>query len=499
MVGKKIFRILSGMDAWDLWRLEQFLNSPYFNKHSVPVALFSEIRLFLQESEPTLDFKKNLNSNLCAEKKIYIRVFPGESFDNQKWRLALSQLTGLIEEFFVIEELRKGQGERQFLLLSALKNRGLPEDFDREIRKIDGKTVNPGLREKIPEFGAILLDFRQQEIAFVYESERANRSQNQRLSSLTNSLDLFNSLAKLRYGAEALNRGQIVGGEEEGRQFLEWVEALERGQDASQNTNRDSKLSSHRTWVRLWLDVVKMQQNPSEESVYFNLLELLEENSTVLPLSESATLYGYALNYCIRKLNEGKQAWLSHLFDLYKKLLQFRILLQGDFLPASHLKNIVTVAIRLNAFEWTADFLRDYLPMVEENERVNAAYYNRARLAYAQKQPEKAKKLLLEVEFTDLFYALDSRSLLLKCFFELGEFEPLFSHLVAFRSFIKRQKNLSEVQKRTYLNFLLILGKLSHFASGSRIKFRDIQNLAENKQPLGDKQWLLTQIALFNE
>ena len=65
-----------------------------------------------------------------------------------------------------------------------------------------------------------------------------------------------------------------------------------------------------------------------------------------------------------------------------------------------------------------ADFIELHLHHLPPNERDNAHTYNSAMLCYYRKQYRQAVKLLQTVEFTDLYYQLDARSILLKVYFE---------------------------------------------------------------------------------
>ena len=53
--------------------------------------------------------------------------------------------------------------------------------------------------------------------------------------------------------------------------------------------------------------------------------------------------------------------------------------------------------------------------------------------------------MLLKVEFNDVYYHLDSKSLLMKVYFELDEYDAFSSLVDAFKIYLRRNQTISEV------------------------------------------------------
>ncbi|MEO1262270.1 MAG: hypothetical protein AAFZ15_25920, partial [Bacteroidota bacterium] len=63
---------------------------------------------------------------------------------------------------------------------------------------------------------------------------------------------------------------------------------------------------------------------------------------------------------------------------------------------------------------------------------------------------------LLQVEYTDLRYNLDAKALLLRTYYDMDEEVAMLSLADAFRQYIKRNKEMTEYQKRGYYNLIKI-------------------------------------------
>ena len=192
----------------------------------------------------------------------------------------------------------------------------------------------------------------------------------------------------------------------------------------------------------------------SNESHYMKLKELLSENIHVFSKSEAKQMYDYAQNYCIKKINSGNTNYSIELFNLYKLLLEKKVIFEGKYITPSSYKNIVSLGLRLKEFHWTKKFIEDYKEKIAFEFRNNAYIYNLASFYYSTEEYGKALKLIQKVEFTDIFYHLGSKSMLLKIFYELDETEPFYSLVDTFIMYLKRNKLISDYQFEVHHNLI---------------------------------------------
>ena len=104
--------------------------------------------------------------------------------------------------------------------------------------------------------------------------------------------------------------------------------------------------------------------------------------------------------------------------------------------------------------------------------------------------------MLHNVEFTDAFYHLSAKLIQLKTYYLLAENEALLALINATRRFVQRNRQLSDYQKKSSLNFLHILQLLSQLRYATA-DIRDterfekqLKNDLATLQPLANKQWL---------
>ena len=102
----------------------------------------------------------------------------------------------------------------------------------------------------------------------------------------------------------------------------------------------------------------------------------------------------------------------------------------------------------------------------------------------------EALKLINQVEFTDIFYALDSRTMLIKIYYQMDEWDPMQSAIEAFKVYLRRNKTLSENVKVLYTNFLKYIDKLSRLTKRDKSKLNELKEKIEETKQVADLGWL---------
>ncbi|MEK7256085.1 MAG: hypothetical protein AAB316_15145, partial [Bacteroidota bacterium] len=205
--------------------------------------------------------------------------------------------------------------------------------------------------------------------------------------------------------------------------------------------------------VAVYFHLYKMLKS-NDLALYNQTLEEVRAHENALPKGDLQNVYNYLQNFCIEQINKGNQAFLEKLFGIYRSQLEMELIFLDGYLPEWHFKNIVTTGLRLGEHEWVRQFLENYRQRLHPEAAENAYRYNLAAWNHHLGRFDEAMRLLLQVEFTDLRYNLDAKSMLLRTYFDLEEEEALLALTEAFQQFLKRNKTLSDFQKRGYFNLL---------------------------------------------
>jgi tetratricopeptide (TPR) repeat protein len=242
--------------------------------------------------------------------------------------------------------------------------------------------------------------------------------------------------------------------------------------------------------IKIYLSIYQTLSGSDNQDVYFELLEQLQHYSHLFKQKEQRDMFVFAQNYCIKRINGGYEGAIEQMFDLYQMMVSKKLIYEGKFVSQPDFKNIITVGLRLNKIEWVEQFIADFKNDLNPEFAENASTYSQAWIHFSRKEYDKARRMLLKVEFNDVYYHLDSKSLLLKVYYEMSEFDAFFSLVDAFRIYLKRNKFISETQRNTYQNFVNMANKLMKMKSRGQKFTSDLIEEINNTKPMADLVWL---------
>jgi hypothetical protein len=378
----------------------------------------------------------------------------------------------LAEKFISFKNYEK---DEDIYLIKAYQERDLSKYFKQETEKANHQLTNKSLIRNEDYYRT---KYELNELSYQYTLENENRNIDTELQSLVDNLDVFYLSKKLKYSCEIINRMNIL-------KVVYDINLLNNLLDYIKAHNVKDVPS-----IMIYYRVLTTLQDPKEEKNYFVLKQLIIEHLSKFKKDEQYDLYGYLQNYCIKQINSGNNNYLNRLFENYNDMLIRDVVIKNNLIAQFDFKNIVTVALRVEEYNWTEKFITKYQYFLAKEHKVNAVNYNLARLYFYQKKYKIGLKQLLSVEFTDIYYSLDSRALLLKTYYEMDDLESASSLINAFKIFLKRDNTISEYQNLTYSNFLQLVYLLVRFKMGYKQDLKTIEAKLNKTEQIADLTWL---------
>ncbi|MCB0704019.1 MAG: hypothetical protein KDC34_01860 [Saprospiraceae bacterium] len=467
----KIMLLLRNINTRDRRRLRKFLHSPFFNENEELCKLYD----FLFESVASPPNKK----------KCWAHLYPQRPYDDQAFRHLLSNLHSLALEFLTYEQLQKSPLTAQTLLLASVNKVELHKHFEGVVRSINRQSLDPGILA--PHFH--------------HQLSRVEHYQHQNLELSEKRVRTFKHLENADYQLDCYYISQKL---KNYCDFLGYQKTLQ--QEAHIQLPPDFlEYVAHSAFlkediVRAYFLAANMMLLPDEEHYYQQLLQLLIQLGQRFEKKEQQQLFIHLINYCIdTKINQGRQDYFQELFILYKDTLKQQIIFNGQELDPQHYKNIITVGLYVRSFDWVEQFIQEYTPQLPESNQENALNYNLAKVYFQQEKYEQVIEQLREVEYKNISYALGGKLMLLKTYFELGEFLALDSLAESFRIYLRRNQLISKDLKQQYLNVIRFVRKLSTVAPFDQKALERIHLQIEDCKALADKAWILAKLGELNK
>ena len=452
-----LFHQLNGVEKREC---THFLNSPYFNQRTDVLGLWHcLLRLKQREPDPP---------------QIFTELYPGTPFDEAQWRYVQTFLLQGIEHFLTQRAWEQAPLLADLHLIPVFRRKKADKALAYALQRAHNKLA------QLPQDKDFFLYQYLLEWEKYVSTESQHRTGANNLASVNRALDTFLVSSKLRLAC-----------------LMESHKAVYQATyDLGLLT---ASLAHVRTSGMLEIPVVALyyhcyQALTTGNEADFRAFRRELEQHPELPPDERRTFLLLAVNYCIKRLNTGQAHYIREAFDLYKIGLETEVLIENGVLSRFAYKNIVALGLRLEAFDWVRDFIARYESLLEEKYRSANRDYNLARLFFTQKNYAKAMPLLAQVDESDLLLNLDSRVMLLKMYYETGEYEALDALLTSFRVLLLRKKKIIGYHQQHYLATLRLVKKLARLRPNDTVAVQKFKAEVTKNEVVLEKDWLLRQV-----
>lgn len=463
MRANKLISILQTFSVREMRAFKSLVRSPFFNRDD-RLSQLLDLLVPGEACEESLDIEKE---------RLHQQIFPQQRFDDKRIRYLFTDLTRLAEQFLLQEFYQAKPLQQQLDLARICNERHLTKLYPQTIRKIEKHFAKQPTRD---------VTYFKQHLAFamvkdIHFQQQRLRKFDESLQWVSDDLDRYYYLQKLRQACMMLDRQAIITANYDLGISTAWLQHLEEQSFFGEII------------IKIYYTILRSALEEEDESHFDNLKQLLSDHPKEIANADLADIYRFAINYCARKIRKGKTQYVEEALQLYITGIASHLFLEDDYLSPWTFTNVVKLALRLERFEWIAEFITTYAPSLPPEFQENALHYNYAELYYYTKDFDQALKHLNQVAFEDLNYSLGARVMLAKIYYETAEENALLSLLAAFSVFLKRNKHISADIKRTYLNFCDLLFQL---VRRHPKRMKGLRKQIEETGLLTDRGWLLT-------
>jgi len=469
----KIISIYQALTTKEQEFFADFVRSPYNNKRKKILMLFDIIE----------NAFKTGASGSWDKAAAHTLIFGNSKQDELQINNLLSDLYKLLEKYLAWKQFEKHQDRKDVLVIENLMETAITENAGKIIRK----------KSQQGEGTDAVSNFLFYQLADQYYFQLSRKGDNTHLIKSQEALDIYYLSNQLKIWCELMNRSNILALQYDNIKFNRFIQFLE-------NNLSDY---AHYPTVSIYYPILLWLKDPDSDEWYEGFREKLFLHIGEFPENEAKDIVAYVQNYCVKRINQGRNEFLKEWFEIAQFMLPLNLLNDNKYISEWTYKNIITVGVRLHAFEWTENFIHGYYTKLAPEQRDNAYQYNLAVYYYEKQDFDKAMQLLNRVHFTDPNYYLDAKSILLKIFYDHQEFEALLSLKDTVKIYLLRDKQLSKSQRALYKNLFnntIKLYKLrinKGFVNAEKWGklFTALRQEVDSTTILANKQWLQLKIA----
>lgn len=431
---------------------------------------------YLEEQKELTQLTKNLLENeYTNSKELYSSSFKTKKYNDKQLRNALHMLNKYLEKIITARYIAQHASLQNYVLMEHCFKHNLTKEYNGYLLKLKEQDTKS-------DSANLLYAYLSQKTHLEYLEEKKRQFIQEELIKKDKLLDAFYFKEKL-WNLFEIEVYKNIYHFEYTPTLYDYVHSL-----------KIDEFNFSKSAIQFLKLLLLMYEDFENDEHYFNALEVLKATHTTISKKDLRLYYVAIINYAIKKFNTGRKEFRKELFNIYKLQIEQDIILnEKNFIEPYAYKNIITISLQNNEFEWTNKFINEYVHYLPKEEKENAYQYNMANYYYFTKDFKKCLQLLQTVQFTDVYYNLDARSIILKIYFEEKEWNLLNDHGFAFKTFILRQKNISEHHKKGYLNLIKWVNKLS--VSLFDKKKRDvIKEKISGEKNIRELKWLMEQI-----
>ncbi|MFK7980997.1 MAG: hypothetical protein AB8G86_13510 [Saprospiraceae bacterium] len=463
MTQSKLILLLKTFKKSEWRRFKEFLASPYFNKRTDLIAFFS----YIANIHPDFSEKK-LNKTT-----VFKKLYPNQIYDDKQMRYLMNYTLKAAEQFLGQQKITELSLMNNYIL-EALVDKNLEKHSKRYFDKIEEN------QEEIQEKSVIYYysKYKLADTANKHFNNQDLRKDDSNLKLASENLDLFYFYNKLKYSCEMLNRQKVFSTKYD----LVFTNLLHEYLE-KRNIQKEPLIA-------IYFQIFVLQSKAYATENFEVLKGLIQKYNLVIPSIEKQHIYSYAINYCGRqiKFNNNALYYVDQCLTLYLEGIQQEFLFVNGHLSPWNFKNVVKLAVNLKRFDWTAKFIQTYYKKLAPEFQEDALHYNLADLAYRRKNYKDAQYHLLRVQYSDVFYTLGAKTMLLKIYYENNEIESLFSLIASFSIYLRRNKQVSNNFRETYLNFTMLLHQIIR---ANKLKIPSIIDKINKTALVTNRSWLL--------
>ena len=459
------FELFNTFSKKELRQFKKFVRSPFVTHRTDMELMFNFITDTKNEGKPH-----------PSKEIIFKKTFPDESFDDLKYRNTMSDLRELMEEYLLWAYLKEDKWKAQLKLAAIFRQRNLPKHFSRTMKKATQSQKKQATKNL--DYFQNILDSQAEQLQFKTQSKRTDELN---LQEISDTHDILYLSQKLRHACTQLSH-QAVFSKEYNYGLLPYlIEIIEK-----EGLLNIPAVAIYYYAYRFMTEAYSL--------IYFQKFKnSLFEHGSLFPENEVKDLYLSAINFCIRKVNEGEDTFSTEVWELFEKGLKTEVLLENNRLSRFTFNNIVAAGIKITAFDRVKEFISTYREKLEPEYQESTVNFNFARLEFSKKNYKEALFLLQTADFKDLVNNLIAKTMLLKIYYELKEFDLLEAHLDSFSVFIRR-RDASKFHKTNYLNIIKTVRKLIRINPFVPTEKEALRKQIEETEILTERVWLVAQL-----
>jgi len=477
MENTKLIQLLKTFNRLEINDFGKLVRSPFFNESPKLILLYEMLKENYPDFEPSSFDKRSIFKKLYPQEKIY---------NDKKIRSILNLMLDLAEEYLLQKEIKKDEIGTERYLLSQYFSRKLESHFKKILKKMD-ETIEKSRLINNKYFQNRYYRIQAKRSFFGFTKPIGKRhEQFDDFARETGMLEKYSILKLLKYYLIMRNAGghlsfdfdysllHILMKYIDEKKFIEYpIFEIFKNLHKLETFQFDEKLYS------------------KTKNLFFDSIATIEKEDSILI---SIELYNIATKYS----NQGIEKYRYEQFDILKKINKYGIYaIENEYMSESHYLNTVYMALSIGEMGWTENFINEYKDKLNPSVSNNAFIFSLGLIDMIRKNYGKALEEFAKVKVDDFYYYLRIKYNRLKIYYDIEEYETIFSEIDAFKHYLHKYKEIPAFIQKRATNFLSLLNRTVKAKIDNNLdELMELKQILENPD-IEQRDWLKNKIGIL--
>ncbi|MCI0715620.1 MAG: hypothetical protein L0Y77_04780 [Chlorobi bacterium] len=484
MVKSKFIEIIKTFSPAELKEFRDFIRSPFFNSNKKVIKLFEIVRKYAPQYISPQLLKENL----------FKKLYPGKNYNDVVMRILISDSMRLGEEFLAYSRFISEPMEEKVLLLKQFSERNLNSLFDSALKRTELKLRSSNISSELYFLDRMFIERQKTEHNIKLDRQKLNGESLRKngeylvsfflisLINIAHDLHVHKDLYNLQSDTNVVDKFMSSFDMQSFMSFL------------------DKSSFKYKNTLGIYYNMLMADLNIENDDYYDGFKKIFTENVNEFSFDEKYDLYLKLESIIIQKIERGNKDYYNDLFGIYVELIKNKIYkTSGDsYMRLEMFRNIFFTAMTVGKINWAEKFISEYINELAPEFRTNMLNQSLAYVNFVKKNFEKSLEYISRVNFNLFVQKADVKIMMLEIYYELKMYEAAYSLMDSFQKFVVKNKNLSGLFKKRYIEFVSVYRLLLNKKSDTvPVSVDEIELKVLNSRRALSKGWLLEKMKEF--
>jgi hypothetical protein len=478
LLKSKFIDVVKTFSPGELKQFRDFLRSPFHNTNKNVIKMFEIVRMQAPQ----------YNSLQLKKENVFKKLYPGKKYSDVVMRILISDSMRLSEEFLAYSRFSLEPMEEKVLLLKEYSSRNLNSLFETTLKRSELKLTESSISSDVYFLDRMFVEREKIDHSIRLDRQMLN---GESLLSCGEYLISFFMLGLLNAAHDLHVQKDLYNLEPDYNIVQEFIKNFNF---ESFIKSLDESAYKYKYVVKIYYLMFLADMNIENDEYYRQFKNNLLDNVHKFNGDEKYELYLKLESVAIQKIERGNMGFYDELFEIYRELIKNKVykVSRDSFMKLEMFRNIFFTGMTLGKIDWAEKFLSENISEISPEFRDNMLNQSMAYICFTKKDYSSALEYIAKVNYDLFVQKADVKIMMLKIYYELSMFETAISAMNSFHKFIQKNRNISQLFKNRYIEFLKIYKLLINKKSGiSKVSSSDIEFETNNSKLAISKGWLV--------